>query len=499
MSTIYIVEPGPTGGPGAMGAQILRGILQRDGHRVSSLRLSQGGSPQLTLLGGPAPVERIHHSSQMPRPDAWFISCIYPRQWLHLRDLFARMGLAPMAARRSASDPIVAFGGQAMIAPEPIADFADVIAVGDGEITGVGLARLAGEYLKADVLRQVTGRPGYYVPSVQRPPARLVRVEGSSYDAHPVTVGERDRAVTVELARGCRSKCAFCSIGWAGGTYREAPQEQVAAAVQAHAGRAINLFAPDYSSVSWAEGADQLLEDHGCTQRGRDARLDATERRMAAGASVREFSFGIEGVSERMRRAIAKPLADDRIVQILTGPLREVRCKLYLIPGLPGETADDRAEFVALLDRLVAGRTATLDLTLTLWQSVPHTPLQYDACPWSQEVYDWCMSVRETLRRWHSEGRGQHLASQPKGRETHEHDVWLQRADRRASAYLLRASEGSVASGRWRAIAAECGLEVEPLLGAISPADAAWAHVDVGVPRDRPMAARVAYDRAVSA
>jgi len=107
----------------------------------------------------------------------------------------------------------------------------------------------------------------------------------------------------------------------------------------AHAGRAVNLFAPDYSSVSWADAADTLMEGHGCKQRGRDARMDATVRRLMP---ARSYSFGIEGVSARMRDLIAKPLSEDAILGAmadLSG--RGLQVKLYFIVGLPGETPDD--------------------------------------------------------------------------------------------------------------------------------------------------------------
>jgi hypothetical protein len=479
-----------------MGASILTESLRRQGHEVSRLRLSRDAAPQLHLLG-PAPTwGEASHAADMPRPDAWYVSTLYPRQWLDLRPMFRRMGLEPLAADRRPTDPLVAFGGQSSIAPEPIALMADVIALGDGEITGGRIAQIAA--LGRDHVADLAGEPGYYVPAIQSPPSTFRRVEADRYDPVPIRVGEHRRATAIEVARGCRSKCAFCSIGWAGGTYREADPAEVRAIVGRHRGSSLNLYAPDYSSISWSVDADRMLDDHGCTQRGRDARLDAADRAMAAGATIREFSFGVEGVSERMRRAIAKPLTDDRIVEVLTGPLSGVRCRLYLIPGLPGETDEDRAQFMRLLDRLVSGRTASLDVTLTLWQAVPHTPLGWDACRWPEAAHAWCLEVRRTLRDWHAQGRGQHLATAPKGTELHEHDVWLQRCPRDAVEYLLSATAARVQSGAWRDDAERAGVAVDPLLGAIEPERSSWRHVDVGVPLDRVVAARLAYARAIA-
>lgn len=501
MSTIYLVEPGPTGGPGVMGALILIDALRRDGHRVVHVRMRDGDAEGQAVMVASGSIDVVD-ASLLPRPDAWFVSCLYVRQWVHLVDLLERAGVPLLAADRDDRHPLVAFGGAVSITPEPMAPFADVLALGDGEVTGVALARWAA-HGRAVAMREARGRPGYYVPLLDAPPTSFSRVEAPLV---PVAVepGERG-SPTIELARGCKSKCAFCPIGWSGGSYREATPEQIRPLLDRHRGRPVNLFAPDYSSVSWSLDADAAMDAASCTPRGRDARMDATDRALIRGAAVREYSFGVEGLSERLRRAIGKPLDTERIVRTMAALSNVGTIKWYLIFALPGEADADRAEFRALLAevrRVYAGR---LDLTLTHFQSVPHTPLQWASNHFDDDAYAWVMDLRAWLadadRANGSDGRGRWMCSQPKGRETHEHDAWLQRGDRSLAGYLLDRRRGAVASGRWREGAARHGApDVARTLDAIPPdVVTPWSHVDVGQPIERVRRGWDAYQRAMLA
>lgn len=389
-----------------------------------------------------------------------------------------------------------------MLAPEPIADFADVIALGDGEATGVEVAALLeGRARRLDVMALLDGRRGFYVPSLS-PMATLTRAEAPLYSPLVQAVESSD-ATVVELARGCASKCAFCPIGWAGGTYREAAPDAVRAAVVQLRGKRVNFFAPDYSSVSWVDDLECVAEEHGCKQAGRDARLDAAARHIAHGKGIKTYSFGIEGISERLRAAIGKPLSDDKIVAtmaaLINAGVRNIRW--YVILALPGEGEEDRAAFSALCDRVREVYKAKLDITFTHLQSVPHTPLQWIDNRYSNEALVYHGTIRTRFAEWWKADKTQWMASGFKGRELHEHDAWLQRATRAAGAYIvaLNGSKAKLADGRWREVAARTGSNVDAELGALSEvAPLPWSHVDVGVDRRLVLRAWENYQRRVT-
>lgn len=486
MSRIYVVEPGASGGIGVMGMKILMQALRNAGHDARRVRLHRKiRSPVQTSLW--AESEDVADAAILPRPDAWFVSVLYVRQFVELAAMFAAMGVAPLTRDRLPSDPLVAFGGQFSIAPAPLADLADVIALGDGEITGVRLAAMldAGA-TRADVMREVDGERGFWVPS--RSDGPLLRAERDGYDLIEI---RSDSRATIELARGCASKCAFCRIGWAGGKYREAPPEQVKAALQRNAGRAVNVFAPDFSSVSWVDGALNEVQAAGCRNTGVDARADATHRLLKRGDGVKNYAFGVEGLSERLRAAVGKPLSRERLISVMRelgdGGVGYVRW--YMILGLPGEDARDVAEMVDTLRLTRSAYRGTLGLSFTILAPTPHTPLERDSGQWTQGPAETRQQILDTMAELAREDGGRQWFSPGiKGREQHEYDVSAMRATRAAGERLATARPADVQSGRWR----------EYVDGEIGPvpwdAPTPWSHVE-GPAVDTLRAARDRYAR----
>src|SRR5215471_6116674 len=78
-------------------------------------------------------------------------------------------GVAVRAEDRADDDPLVVVGGHCAYNPEPLADFVDVVVLGDGEeVVGEITAVLAGRGRRdrAGVLRDLATVPGVYVPSL---------------------------------------------------------------------------------------------------------------------------------------------------------------------------------------------------------------------------------------------------------------------------------------------------------------------------------------------
>lgn len=500
MARIYVVEPGGGGGVAAMGASILVGALRANGQDVHRIRLDDDAADTPSLF----PVQgRAASAASLPMPDAWYISLLTPRSWLRLPELFGRIGVPLWAAERTAAHPIVVAGGQSMIAPAPIRPFFDAVALGDGEVTGLSAAHeMSGT--KQARLDRLAALPGWLAFGAS---GTLCRVEGGAPTPRLLlTPGGRSQAV--ELARGCASKCAFCPIGWAGGRYREADRDAVRKIIaEASPMMALNLYAPDFSTVSWADEAEEAAVSQGCRPAGRDARLDRTLARIKAGqehTNGKSYSFGIEGVSARLRVAISKPLSVDDIIETmkaLNGRVRVVTW--YLIIGLPGETSVDREEFATLLAAVREVYHGRLELTLTPFQPVPHTPIGREDAHWNADAYQWALDLRAALAAGDKGSAGRTMATNPKGRETTEHDAWLQRAGEWAAPYIAShggrqvgestaARDSWVASGKWRRRAP---LVEETLAPMADDTATAWDYVDVGTKPEHLAAARRTYWR----
>lgn len=477
--------------------RLLLTSLVRGGHDAHYVRIHHTLSGQCELFPAAA---SVRDGAQLRTPDAWYISILYPRQYIYLPALFGALHIPILSSDRHPGYPLVVVGGQAMIAPEPIADIADIVCLGDGEVTGPYVASLLSQATpRRSILDALAARDGYYVPTRQHPPHLVRRRElGSTIPTEVLSVGTGRKRETIEVARGCRYRCAYCSVGWAGGTYREADPEVVVRAIHNRHGSRINLYAPSYTSVSHAARYEQAVAAAGCRSSGLDSRVDEILRWLADGLPPRDCSLGIEGVSERLRRRVGKPVTDSdliRLMGLLDGKVRVV--KWYIIPGLPSETADDRAEFDAILDQLRSLYTRSrLEISPTLFQPVPHTPLAWADGTWPSRSYDWAVGVR---RRFAHDDRGvaatRWMCGPPKGRELHEHDVYLQRADRWLARYLVALDGRSrmIPSGRWRGLIARLGLPcVADVVGPLDPtAVHPWSHIDVGSP---PGAALRAYE-----
>jgi radical SAM superfamily enzyme YgiQ (UPF0313 family) len=495
MARIYVTEPDSTSGIGASGMQILLRALRAAGHDVRHVDLfattSKAEARRQLALFEPA------NDGPLPRPDAWFVSVLHARQWANLPVMFRKMGLAARTEERTQSDPLVAFGGQSMTTPEPIAGFADVMALGDGEATGPTIAGLldAGA-TRLDVMRELDGRQGFYVPS-RSPLAPFVRLEA---EFHSTPYASENGTPRIDLARGCRYKCAYCTLGWAGGTYREAPKEEVESALLQLRPKRVALYAPDYATVSYIPEIEELMRRIGSVNTSKDARLDVMRRRMGDGVDARAGYWGVDGLSERIRDAIAKPLPNADIVDRLS-KMEGVggQKKFFIISAFPDETDADMEEFLWLLREVRKVYTGiSLRVQVTHMRPLPHTPLQWASAAYSEAATSRYRRLREQMVAWYTKGAQQWLLLPWGGRDLVEHEQFVMRSDRRAFDYLL-ALDGRQAhqkDGRWRDLATSLGLDVDATLAALEPHNPTpWDHVHVGIEKSAVRKAWEVYQR----
>ena len=176
-------------------------------------------------------------------------------------------------------------------------------------------------------------------------------------------------------------------LGWRS-AYRENSVDDIAAALRATraAGiREVHLSAGDAESHSGIEQLRALVAAEGMRDHGWTGRLD-TMRDCSVSAG-KQFAFGIEGCSHRLRRMVGKGrLTDDYIVEEVGAYWRAGgrRLMFHLIGGLPGETDADAEQFAELLDRLESmasgvGERVHMEIGRQPFGPLPHTPMQWCA------------------------------------------------------------------------------------------------------------------------
>ena len=98
--------------------------------------------------------------------DVLAISVSFETDYLNIPKLLRLSKLPVRAAERNEWHPLVVMGGAAaFLNPEPVAEFVDVVCVGEGEVLVPALLRVMDEAeSRDDLLLRLTREPGFYVP-----------------------------------------------------------------------------------------------------------------------------------------------------------------------------------------------------------------------------------------------------------------------------------------------------------------------------------------------
>ncbi|HQB39860.1 MAG TPA: radical SAM protein [Deltaproteobacteria bacterium] len=323
------------------------------------------------------------------------------------------------SAQRSERHSLVIAGGAAFfINPEPVADFFDIICIGEGEELIPALAAALNSTStggRQDLLQQLANQPGFYIPAFYVPHYRAGNFAGyetkvnaptqirrvcPSLEAHPpaqsVILSEHTEfgdMFLVEVSRGCPRGCRFCSSGFIYAPFRQQPYDNLVAAVDQgllHRSK-IGLVGAAVSDYRDIGRLCRHIVDKGGRVSVSSLRVDCIDEQMLdalIASGHKTIALAPEGGSQRMRDIIRKNLTEEQILSACDRLISRdiLNLKLYFIIGLPTETMADLEEMIRLVktirERVIEKakanrRLGEITLSVNPFIPKPFTPFQW--------------------------------------------------------------------------------------------------------------------------
>jgi radical SAM superfamily enzyme YgiQ (UPF0313 family) len=332
----------------------------------------------------------------------------------------------PPLAKDNPDWPLVMAGGPlAFLNPAPVTPSVDLFFVGEAgpELMDLLLAvkrSWLGGRSKAECLEEVKQFPGVYVPGRSRTPVRrVVRSAGDSLLSDPVyscfisPQAEFGDAMLLEVNRGCPHGCRFCAAGTIYRPPRSAEVARLKEAVERNQPRKVGLIGTALSD--WPPLLDFLrwLDDRKITFSLSSLRADRTSEELMSflrRTGTRSLTFALEGVSQRIRRAMNKRLDMDAFLNAVetASRLQFNHLKLYLILGWPGEDEEDYQEFEIVARQLheaaLRGKgrrkqgLGRLTLSASCLVPKPWTPLQWAPMATEKHLTEAAERIRRIVK-----------------------------------------------------------------------------------------------------
>lgn len=515
-------------GMSRLGLQVLYDILNRQADVLAERAFSPWLDMEAEMRRQGIPLWGLESGQAASAFDVIAFSLGQELAFPDLLNLLDLAGLPLLAAERPGL-PLVIAGGYGLLNPEPLAEFLDAVALGDGEeliLDVVGIVRRfkAQGGAKADLLRQLAAVPGLYVPSLYRP---LYAPDGRLADIAPLAglVPPRPEArwlarlppalarpivplmeaaqsrPIIEVQRGGPGVCGLGASGILNGTRLARPAAEVIATARdilANTGydELALLFArvDEYPEMEGlVEGLRRALpEEVSITVVGMEASPPAVAMAaQLAGRQRRWLSLNPVVGSQGLRRALGQDLSNDDVLKAAESAFAGgwMGLRLHFLIGLPGETEEDTlaiaqlvAEVCDIGRRYQQGRTS---VRVNVGSFLPRaqTPFQWARQATAAELKEKQQALAKALRR----------AGVKPSFEPADQSVLagvLARGDRRLGAVVRRAWElGARLQGwreqfqweRWQGPFQECGLDPAFYLRE-RPEDEVlpWSHIDWG-------------------
>lgn len=450
--------------------------------------------------------------------DILAFSVSFEQDYLNILEMLRLAGIPVLKRERTDKDPLVVLGGIcAFFNPEPLADFFDVVIVGEGEeVTGEFIdayrANRSGD--RTELLRAVGRVPGVYIPEFYEvithddgtikervrlepsAPERVVKRTVKDINILPAATviltphtEFSDRHLS-EITRGCGRHCRFCMAGYLYLPPRNLNIEKAgeqARTADDLCGRIglVGAALSDYPDIN--DLCARIEGGVSVSSLRADSVSEALIERLAK-SGHKTISIAPEAGSERLRKVINKGIQENDILRAadLVFGRGIPNLKLYFIIGLPAETREDIAAILSLAEKVrevqlrharPAGRIGRITLSVNSFVPKPFTPFQWEPMESAESLNRKQRFLKKEARKI---GNMNIIHDLPKWEQI---QALLSRGDRRTGALIRIAHEKK---GDWKAAARELKFDMGFSVTRRREFDEVlpWDFIDIGVRKE---------------